>query len=160
MHMARHEHAACMAQPKRKGSSCRGCRWKQWSASPKKYAERLLPRRMICQEIPGGLRRARRGLGLAKKQHDSCAYPGTVTQKYRNMKRRTPGVFPSRHLFPHGCVARRCHRPCYVASSRLALRKNPSVSPQGYFLRGAFCSAISESQYKLAGSGRGCGHNG
>ncbi|WP_296755848.1 hypothetical protein, partial [Thiobacillus sp.] len=61
-----------------------------------------------------------------------------VTQKYRNMKRR---------LFPHGGVARRCHRVDYVAhpqgvgrgckadksatttlSLRLALRKNPSVS--------------------------------
>ena len=69
-----------------------------------------------------------------------------VAQKYRNMKRRTPRVLPSGRLFPHGCVARRCHRPCYVASSRLALRKNPSVSPQGYFLRGASCSAISEPQ--------------
>ena len=30
-------------------------------------------------------------------------------------------------LFPHGSVARRCHRPSYAASSRLAKRKNPSV---------------------------------
>jgi hypothetical protein len=33
-----------------------------------------------------------------------------------------------RRLFPHSGVARRCHRAGYVASSRLALRKNPSVS--------------------------------
>ena len=39
-----------------------------------------------------------------------------------NINPKTPGVF-----FPHGGVARRCHSPCYVASSRLALRKNPSV---------------------------------
>ena len=32
-----------------------------------------------------------------------------------------------RRLFPHGSVARRCHRPCYGTSSRLAMRKNPSV---------------------------------
>jgi hypothetical protein len=32
-----------------------------------------------------------------------------------------------RRLFPHGGVARRCHRARYVASSRLALRKNPSA---------------------------------
>jgi hypothetical protein len=44
--------------------------------------------------------------------------PSAVNQKYRNIKRR---------LFPHGGVARRCHSPSYVASSRLALRKNPSV---------------------------------
>ncbi|MBU1396810.1 MAG: hypothetical protein KKE84_11840, partial [Gammaproteobacteria bacterium] len=42
-----------------------------------------------------------------------------LLSKYWNMKRR---------LFPHGVVARRCHRASYVASSRLALRKNPSVS--------------------------------
>jgi hypothetical protein len=42
-----------------------------------------------------------------------------VNQKYPNIKRR---------LFPHGGVARRCHSLGYVASSRLALRKNPSVS--------------------------------
>jgi flagellar protein FliO/FliZ len=41
-----------------------------------------------------------------------------ANQKYRNIKRC---------LFPHGGVARRCHRPNYVAASRLALRKNPSV---------------------------------
>ncbi len=48
-----------------------------------------------------------------------------VTQKYRYMKRR---------LFPHGGVARRCHSPGYVASSRLALRKNPSASFAPLFL--------------------------
>jgi hypothetical protein len=32
--------------------------------------------------------------------------PSVVNQKYRNIKRR---------LFPHGGVARRCHRPNYVA---------------------------------------------
>ncbi|MDP1644849.1 MAG: hypothetical protein Q8L71_05025 [Thiobacillus sp.] len=41
-----------------------------------------------------------------------------MNQKYRNIKQR---------LFPHGGVARRCHIPDYVASSRLALRKNPSI---------------------------------
>ena len=47
------------------------------------------------------------------------------TQKYRCMKRR---------LFPHGGVARRCLSQSYVASSRLALRKNPSVSFVPLFL--------------------------
>ena len=81
-----------------------------------------------------------RGRSWGFSRHADCLRSGspmqrtartasTVTQKYRNMKRR---------LFPHGCVARRCHSPCYVASSCLALRKNPSVSS---------CSAISESQY-------------
>jgi hypothetical protein len=48
-----------------------------------------------------------------------------VNQKYRDIKRR---------LFPHDGVARRCHRPNYVASSRLALRKNPSVLFVSLFL--------------------------
>ena len=39
-----------------------------------------------------------------------------------------------RRLFPHGIVARRRHRPCYDSSSRLALRKNPSVSFVSLFL--------------------------
>ena len=43
-----------------------------------------------------------------------------------------------RRLFPDGCVARRCHRHSYVASSRLAIRKNPSIS---------LCLAISGSRH-------------
>ena len=41
-----------------------------------------------------------------------------ANQKYRKIKRC---------LFPAGGVARRCHRAGDIASSRLALRKNPSV---------------------------------
>ena len=47
-----------------------------------------------------------------------CGGASVSTQKYRYIKLR---------LFPHGSVARRCHRQSYVASSRLAMRKNPSV---------------------------------
>ena len=50
----------------------------------------------------------------ARRRHASVP-----TRKYRCMKRR---------LFPQVGVARRCRRPCYVASLRLAQRKNPSVS--------------------------------
>ena len=48
------------------------------------------------------------------------------TQEYRYIKRR---------LFPRGSVARRCHIPSYVASSRLAMRKTPSVLFASLFLR-------------------------
>ena len=64
-----------------------------------------------------------------------ACHTSVMTQKYRYIKRRP---------FPHGIVARRCHSHSYVASSRLALRKSPSVLFASLFL----CHDTSISTWK------------